>query len=99
MSRTIGSLALLLSGLAAGVTVGFLYAPDTGINTRDRMTYRLERYRFKLEELLGDLVRTKEQLPDSVAKSDGEKVINDAKEKARQLLDDVDNLLGQIRKE
>lgn len=99
MSRTVGSLLLLLSGLATGIAVGFLYAPDTGTNTRDRMTYRLERYRFKLEELLGDLIRTKEQLPESAAKTSGEKVINDAKEKARQLLDDVDNLLGQIRKE
>jgi len=99
MSRTIGSLLLILSGMAAGIAVGFLYAPDTGMNTRDRMTYRLERYRFKLEELLSDLVRSKEQLPDSVAKTDGEKVINDAKEKARQLLDDVDSLLGQIRQQ
>ncbi|MEQ9442414.1 MAG: YtxH domain-containing protein [Cyclobacteriaceae bacterium] len=99
MSKTAGSLLFLVSGLVAGVAVGFLYAPDTGNNTRDRMTYRLERYRFKLEELLGDLIRSKEQLPDSAAKTDGEKVINDAREKARQLLDDVDSLLGQIRKE
>ena len=80
------------------MTVGFLYAPDSGINTRDRVTFRLEKYRLKLEDLISDLVRTRDQLPDSVAKSDGEKVINDAREKAKQLLDDVDNLLGQIKK-
>ena len=94
----VASVLLFFSGILTGVTVGFLYAPDSGINTRDRVTFRLEKYRLKLEELISDLVRTKDQFPDSAAKSDGEKVINDAREKARQLLDDVDNLLGQIKK-
>ena len=89
---------LFFTGTLAGMTVGFLYAPDAGINTRDRVTFRLEKYRFKLEDLINDLVRTKDQLPESAAKSDGEKVINDAKEKAKQLLDDVENLLDQIKK-
>ena len=94
----VGSIVLFFSGILTGVTVGFLYAPDSGINTRDRVTFRLEKYRLKLEDLIGDLVRTRDQLPESVAKSDGEKVINEAREKAKQLLDDVDNLLGQIKK-
>ncbi|MFP4089220.1 MAG: YtxH domain-containing protein [Cyclobacteriaceae bacterium] len=98
MSKTGSSLLVFFSGLLAGTLVGILYAPDTGINTRDRVTFRLEKYKVKLEELLADLVRSKESLPDSAAKSDGEKVINEAREKARQLLDDVDNLLGQIKK-
>lgn len=94
----VGSILLFFSGILTGVTVGFLYAPDSGTNTRDRVTFRLEKYRLKLEDLIADLVRTRDQLPDSVAKSDGERVINDAREKAKQLLDDVDNLLGQIKK-
>ena len=89
---------MFFSGILTGMTVGFLYAPDSGINTRDRVTFRLEKYRLKLEDLIGDLVRSRDQLPESVAKSDGEKVINEAKEKAKQLLDDVDNLLDQIKK-
>lgn len=98
MSKTGISLLMFFSGLLTGTMVGVLYAPDSGINTRDRVTFRLERYKGKLEELLNDLVRSKEQLPESAAKSDGERVINDAREKAKQLLDDVDNLLGQIKK-
>ncbi len=94
----LGGFLLFFTGTLAGMTVGFLYAPDSGINTRDRVTFRLEKYRFKLEELINDLVRTKNTLPESVAKSDGEKVINEAKEKAKQLLDDVENLLDQIKK-
>ncbi len=98
MSKTAGSLLLFISGILTGTLVGVLYAPDKGSNTRDRVTFRLEKYKVKLEELLTDLVRSRDALPDSVAKSDGEKVINEAREKAKQLLDDVDNLLGQIKK-
>ncbi|WPP53383.1 YtxH domain-containing protein [Catalinimonas niigatensis] len=98
MSKTGSSLLMFFSGLLAGTLFGVLYAPDAGINTRDRVTFRLEKYKGKLEELLTDLVRSKEQLPESAAKSDGERVINDAREKAKQLLDDVDNLLDQIKK-
>jgi gas vesicle protein len=98
MNKTANSLLVFISGLIAGSLAGIMFAPDTGLNTRDRVTFRLERYRKRLEELLSDLVRSKGQLPESVAKTDSEKVINDAREKAKQLLDDVDNLLGQIKK-
>lgn len=98
MNKTASSLLVFISGLIAGSLAGIMFAPDTGMNTRDRVTFRLERYKKRLEELLSDLVRSKEQLPESVAKTDGERVINDAREKAKQLLDDVDNLLGQIKK-
>lgn len=98
MSKTASSLLWFFSGILTGTLVGVLYAPDKGSNTRDRVTFRLEKYKVNLEELLTDLVRSKDALPDSVAKSDGEKVINEAREKAKRLLDDVDNLLDQIKK-
>ncbi len=98
MSKAVSSLLWFISGILTGTVMGVLYAPDEGSNTRDRVTFRLEKYKINLEELLTDLVRTRDALPESVAKSDGEKVINEAREKARQLLDDVDNLLDQIKK-
>lgn len=97
MSKSTTSLLVLVSGIAAGAFLGILYAPDKGSNTRDRVTYRLEKYKTRLEELINELLKTKDELPESVAKSDGEKVINEAREKAKTLLKDVDNLLGQIR--
>lgn len=98
MTKTVSGLLVFISGIVLGGLFGVMYAPDAGINTRDRVTFRLEKYKKKLEELMSDLVRSKEQLPASVAKSDGEKVINEAREKAKQLLDDVDNLLDQMKK-
>lgn len=85
-----------LSGAAVGAIVGILYAPDKGENTRDKVSYRLSKYKEMLEDLLDDIADGKE-LNLSTAKSDGEKVINSAKHKAEQLLSDVDDLLGQIK--
>lgn len=90
------NLFTFIAGAAAGVIVGILYAPDKGENTRDKLSYRLDKYKDMLESLLDDIAEGKE-LNLSVAKSDGEKVINSAKQKAEQLLSDVDDLLGQIK--
>ena len=99
MSKTGSSTLALLAGMMVGAVVGILYAPDKGINTRDRFAYQLEKYRMKLEELLADIIQTRDNMPHSAARSSGEKVINDAREKAQQLLNDVDELLNQINRE
>ena len=90
------NLFAFISGAAVGAVVGILYAPDKGENTRDKLSYRLDKYKEMLESLLDDIAEGKE-LNLSAAKSDGEKVINSAKQKAEQLLNDVDDLLGQIK--
>mgnify|MGYP005993322779 CR=1 FL=1 len=49
-----------------------------------------------LEELVEDLIQGKE-IALTAAKSEGEKVVSDAKEKAERLLADVDELIGHIK--
>lgn len=95
MGKT-GTILGFLTGLATGVTVGVMYAPDKGSSTRDKLTFLLDKYRHKLQELTDALIEGKELHP-SEAKSEGQKVIDDAKVKAEKLLGDVDELLGQIR--
>lgn len=98
MSKTSNSILSFLLGATTGAIIGILYAPDKGTNTRDKVTYRLDKYKIMLEKLLEDLINGKE-IAQNVAKSQGQKVIDDAKERAEQLLEDVDNLIDSIKKE
>ncbi len=98
MNRNSGNAILaFLLGAAAGSVAGILFAPDKGSNTRDKLSYRLHKYRRSLEDLLDDLVSERNGAF-SEAKSHGEKVVNDAREKAEKLLEDVDELLSHINK-
>lgn len=88
----------MLSGVASGILVGMLYAPDKGKVTRDRLTYRLSRYREQINEMVDDLVHSAD-LPENLSKNEGQRVVNDAREKAERLLEDVDRLMAQIKRQ
>ena len=93
--KTFRTLAAFMSGAAAGAAFGILFAPGRGSETRDRLSFQLEKYREKLRELSEDLVASKD-IATSSAKTEGERVIRDAKTKAEALLGDVDDIISQI---
>lgn len=98
MSRIGRDFIFLLTGVAAGSVFGLLYAPDKGKITRNRLSYRLSKYREQIEYLLTDLVDSPE-LPENLSKNEGQRVVNDAREKAERLLEDVDRLMAQIKQQ
>ena len=98
MNKNSNSLIAFVLGAGLGATAGILFAPDSGNNTRDRLSYQLIRYKEELEELVKDLVDGK-NLPLNEAKSEGNKVIIEAKSKAENLLNDVNRLIDQIHKD
>ena len=93
--KVIRTLLAFSGGAIAGAAFGILFAPGHGAETRNRLSFQLERYRDKLRELTEDLIAGKD-IAVSSAKSEGERVIQDAKTKAEALLDDVDDLIHQI---
>lgn len=96
MNRGSSNLLAFVLGAAAGAVIGILYAPDKGSNTRDKLSYQLDKYKKQLEDLLEDLVNGKIEVS-SMAKEESQKVVTDARKKAEQLLTDVDDLIGQIK--
>lgn len=96
MSKGSSSLLAFVIGAASGAILGILYAPDKGSNTRDKLTYQLDKYKKQLEELLEDLINGKVEIS-STAKEEGQKVVSEARQKAEKLLSDVDDLIGQIK--
>lgn len=98
MSKTTNGLIAFVTGCLTGAALGVLYAPDKGEVLRTQLTYRLSKYREKLQGVIQDLVDKKDQ-PDSMARTESERVVNDAREKAEKLLEDVDRLMAQIKGE
>ncbi len=99
MSRESGgsSIFTFLLGIVAGGVIALLYAPEKGSNTRDKLSFLLDKYRKRLEGVIDEFVDGEEQKLSNEAKSEGERRIKDAKDKAEQLLDDVNGLITKIK--
>ncbi|MDW7695339.1 YtxH domain-containing protein [Flammeovirgaceae bacterium SG7u.111] len=97
MSSKGGSnLLAFIVGAAAGAAVGILYAPEKGINTRDKLRYKLDKYKEQLQELIDDLLEEEGEESVSEARNKSQMVISDAIKHAEQLMSEVDALKKQI---
>ncbi|MFD1467541.1 YtxH domain-containing protein [Hymenobacter caeli] len=93
--KTTTGILCFTGGALTGALFGLLYAPETGRETRSWLSYQLEKSRAMLADLAEGLVTSREAGASS-AKTEGQRVISDARDKAEQLLGDVDQLINQI---
>ena len=90
-----------VTGAATGAVLGLLFAPHRGRDTRYRISYQVEKYRDRLAEITNGLMAVRIDSATAAtagqeAKTEGQRVIRDARDKAEQLLTDVDSLIDQI---
>ncbi len=97
MSNNTGnSFFSFLSGAAVGALIGILYAPDKGKNTRDKLSYRLEQYKDKLQELIDELIEGKEEISNE-ARERNRQINQDLIQKAETIMGSIDEELKNIR--
>lgn len=96
MSNTGKTLLGFIAGAAAGMAIGMLFAPDKGTNTRDRLSYRLDKYLDTLKELLEALKEKKDE-PVNSAKADGQRVVGDVLKEAEKIYSDMHDLEFRIK--
>ena len=84
----------MIAGGVAGFAVGLLMAPEEGQKLRRRVAYRLEHLAGQLGAFVENLSAAD---TDSEARRTGDQLVEDAREQAQRIRDDIDALLGEVR--
>lgn len=83
----------VLLGVAAGATLGILFAPDNGSNTRKKLSNSGEDFMDDMKEKFDGFLKTaKEKLAN--AKNEGEDIWDNGKAKGQDMKKEVRNALS-----
>lgn len=84
----------MIAGSLAGFAIGILLAPEEGQKLRRRMAYQLEHLANQLGMFIDQLSSPE---AGSEARRTGDQLVEDAREKAQRIREDIDALLGEVR--
>ena len=86
--------ALLGGGVGFGLAL--LVAPDEGQQVRRRLGYLLDRWTHQLAQLADSLARQQEA---GKARQSGDALVEDARQRAEQILSDANALMKEVRQQ
>ncbi len=92
--KNLGGVIGFVAGIATGAFVGLLFAPDSGTNTRKKLSYQLTNSKDRLQQLLEELRQKKKQ--DSLSTSAKQNA--ELEEEAEKLLLEIEKLEAQVKK-
>jgi len=78
-------------GLAAGAALGVLFAPESGKSTRDKLSYRLDKYLDRLNVFLANANKGTDENGDKQSDLNAQDY-----RKAKELLEEVETMLSEI---
>ncbi len=81
-------------GGCTGFVLGVLLAPQEGKKTKRRLVYKLDRLAIQVGDLVDQVLRPGE---DSEARRSGDALVEDARDRAQSIRDDIDSLLRDVR--
>jgi len=85
----------VLLGSAAGFALGLLLAPEEGQKIRRRLAFQLEHLSRHVGTLVDQVVSDEDS---SDARREGDELVEDAKQQAQKIRDDIDALLGEVQR-